>query len=98
MIGGNGSASMEENSNEFELRNHSSSSFMVPPGRVVHLRHLNAEAGPISEVRHPTAFTQIHLSPRMFLDHFPTIYTSVLERLHNTQVDEEKKQNRNRES
>jgi hypothetical protein len=94
MIGGNGSASMEENSNEFELRNHSSSSFMVPPGRVVHLRHLNAEAGPISEVRHPTAFTQIHLSPRMFLDHFPTIYTSVLERLHNTKVGEEKKRNR----
>ena len=54
---------------------------MVPPGKVVHLRHLNAEAGPMSEVRHPTAFTQIHLSPRMFLDHFPTIYTSVLHRL-----------------
>ena len=78
---GNGEVDLDRSTNDFELRNHSSSSFMVPPGRVVHLRHLNSERGPVSELRHPTAFTQIHLSPRMFLDHFPTIYTSVLHRL-----------------
>ncbi|QDZ19310.1 putative lipase [Chloropicon primus] len=84
MIGGNSSPAAES-SNDFELRNHSSSSFMVPPGRVIHLRHLNSESGPGAEGRHPTAFTQIHLSPRMFLDHFPTIYTSVLHRLCKTE-------------
>ena len=94
IIGGNASStSLEEDSNnEFELRNHSSSSFMVPPGRVIHLRHLNAESGPVSEIRHPTAFTQIQLSPRMFLDHFPTIYTSILQRICDLSREEGKKE------
>ena len=91
MIGGSTVGAETETCNDFELRNHSSSSFMVPPGTVIHLRHLNSEAGPVSEVRHPTAFTQIHLSPRMFLDHFPTIYTSVLHRLCSAQEPPEEK-------
>ena len=70
-----------EGGEEIELRSHSTSTFMVPPGRTLHLRHLNAAQGPVPEIRHPTAFTQIHLSPRMFLDHFPTLYVSVLERI-----------------
>jgi len=65
-----------------ESRDQTAPGFLVPPGRVIHLRHLTSSDGPpTAEFRHPTRFTEIAISIRLMADHMPKTYLSALDRL-----------------
>jgi hypothetical protein len=60
-----------------DARDYTSPGFLVPPGRVIHLRHLTSSNGPpTAELRHPSRFTEIAISIRLLSDHAPKTYVN----------------------
>jgi hypothetical protein len=65
-----------------ESRDQNAPGFLVPPGRVIHLRHLTSRDGPpTAEFCHPSRFTEIAISIRLLADHMPKTYLMALESL-----------------